>query len=257
MTSRIAINRRTFMAGAAGAFAASALPVRGFAASTPITGVVELFTSQGCSSCPPADSLLHTYAGRDDILALGYHVDYWDYLGWKDTLASAENTRRQHAYREALGNRSVYTPQAIVNGTRDMVGSRASEINATLGATGAMPLSVMIDKTSSMHLNISITGSGNIKNPEPANVTIAYFSSKTTVPVTRGENAGHELTYANAVRYFSTMGAWNGEDLAMKMPISEINKQKADGCAILVQKANGNGLPGTILGAAKFVAMTG
>lgn len=243
--------RRTFL-GVAGAGAlATVLPASGLAStqtSRPIRGVVELFTSQGCSSCPPADKFLHTLAEREDVLPLAFHVDYWDYLGWKDTLATPENTRRQYAYRETLGNRSPYTPQAVINGARHVVGSRGHEVEASL-AQGANELYVPITATKNdMNLRIEIGEVAPLS--APAVMMIAYFRNRTEVNVKRGENRGRALTYMNAVSGMDTIRTWSGEALTKEMPMAELNKHDADNCAILIQSTNANGAPGKILGAA-------
>lgn len=243
--------RRTIL-GAAGAGAlASVLPSRSLAenhTSRSITGVVELFTSQGCSSCPPADKFLHTLAERDDVLALAFHVDYWDYLGWKDTLASPDNTRRQYAYRQTLGNRSPYTPQAVVNGVRHFVGSRGNEVEAGLVA-GHNELYVPVTASKNdMNLRIEIGAVQPLS--APAVMTIVYFRSHTEVDVERGENRGRTLSYVNAVTAMDTIGTWSGEATTKDMPMAELSKHDADNCAILIQKTDVNGAPAAILGAA-------
>lgn len=243
--------RRTVL-GAAGAGAVSLLVPQQVKASDnvarPIRGVVELFTSQGCSSCPPADKFLHTLLDRDDVLPLAFHVDYWDYLGWKDTLASPQNTQRQYAYRETLGNRSPYTPQAVINGASHVVGSRGNQVEAGLAAginDLYVPISVVKDD---MHMRITVGAVDGFA--KPATLTIAYFQSKTEVVVERGENHGKTLVYANAVRSLDTLGMWSGEALTKDMPLAELSKHNADNCAILVQQTSDSGAPGPILGAA-------
>lgn len=243
--------RRTIL-GAAGAGAlATVLPAPSWASNTgsrSIKGVVELFTSQGCSSCPPADKFLHTLAERDDVLALAFHVDYWDYLGWEDTLATPANTRRQYAYRETLGNRSPYTPQAVVNGVRHFVGSRGSEVEAGL-MQGKQELYVPVTATKNdMHLRIEVGEVAPLS--APAVMTIAYFRSHTEVAVERGENRGRTLSYVNAVTAMDTISTWSGEAVTKEMPLAELNKHDADNCAVLIQKTDLNGAPGAILGAA-------
>lgn len=247
----ISHTRRTILGAASVGAITSFLPVQTRASNhiiRPIRGVVELFTSQGCSSCPPADTFLHTLAERDDVLPLAFHVDYWDYLGWKDTLATPANTRRQYAYRQTLGNRSPYTPQAVVNGARHYVGSRGNEVEAGL-VEGLQELYVPVTASKNdMNMHIEIGEIAPLTSP--AVITIAYFRNRTEVNVKRGENSGRTLTYVNAVSSIDTIGTWSGEALSKKMPMAELNKKNADNCAIIIQTTDNTGAPGPILGAA-------
>src|SRR5690606_14865155 len=107
--------------------------------------VVELFTSQGCNSCPPADEMLSRLALAGDVVALAYHVDYWDYLGWRDTLASADNTARQQEYNRAFGNRSVYTPQAVINGRHQVNGAKRHKVDGEMARMARASQSMVVD----------------------------------------------------------------------------------------------------------------
>ncbi|MEO1702833.1 MAG: DUF1223 domain-containing protein [Pseudomonadota bacterium] len=212
-----------------------------------IRAVVELFTSQGCSSCPPADDALKDYAARADVLALGYHVDYWDYLGWKDTLGSAENTARQRAYAKAMRARSVYTPQAVVDGKTHHVGSDINAISANFSDQLAIPVS--LSKTAN-RLSVEIGQPESSSITSDVRVTLVYFKNATPVEIQRGENAGKNRTYANAVIGQQVIGMWKGEAASMEMPVSEMMKYDADNCAVLLQRYDENGNPGEIVGAA-------
>ena len=144
-------------------------------------GVVELFTSQGCYSCPPADKLLGQLAADDDVLALAWHVDYWDYLGWKDSFAKASHSERQYSYARSLGERQVYTPQAVVNGKAHAVGSKEKSVRNLIAAlsTGDHGMSVKIDaKIDDDGLSISVPG---ISKPREATLYMVYFDRKQTV----------------------------------------------------------------------------
>ncbi|MEO1747655.1 MAG: DUF1223 domain-containing protein [Pseudomonadota bacterium] len=235
--------------------ASAALAAMGFSfavGSTPsnaqeIRAVVELFTSQGCSSCPPADDALKTYAARDDVLALGYHVDYWDYLGWKDTLGSAENTARQRSYAKAMRARSVYTPQAVVDGKAHLVGSNVTGINARFEES--LPIPVSITKSSD-RLSVDIGQPENGAYTSDVRITLVYFRNATPVEIQRGENAGKSRTYVNAVIGQQVIGMWKGDPATMEMPVSEMMKYNADNCAVLLQRYDAQGNPGEIVGAA-------
>lgn len=216
-------------------------------ASRPI-GVVELFTSQGCSSCPPADAVFADLVKRGDVLALAYHVDYWDYLGWRDTLGSPENTARQHEYGRSFAVRSVYTPQAVINGRAHLNGADGAAVRKMLEgfARGGKGLSVSLIATrhgDSIMIDAGKGGSADAK----AHLVLVFFKSRSPVAIERGENKGSTLTYWNAVSDVQTAGMWHGEAARFEFPASEIDKK--DGCAALLQSVDANGLPGPILGA--------
>lgn len=172
--------------------------------------MVELFTSQGCSSCPPADRNLAALAARDDVLALSLHVDYWDYLGWRDTFGSPEHTRRQYAYRESLGARVVYTPQVIVHGTLDVPGYHPDRINDAIAEIASTPgeTDIAINGSDGM-MAAQIT---KMDNPRPCTIWIASYSQSATVEIRRGENAGKAITYHNVVDKLLRVGSWRGSE---------------------------------------------
>lgn len=218
------------------------------AAATGAKAVLELFTSQGCSSCPPADAILGEYARNADILALSFPVDYWDYLGWKDTLASHENTGRQKGYAEARGDRQVYTPQVVVNGTTHVVGSNRQQIEAALETSPPLPVSITMEPgTDSTTVTI-----GPSTNPDKAKGTIwlAMYDDPVTVPVERGENTGKSITYYNVVRKLRPIAMWKGKEVTIDLPKSEMDFAEVSRCAVILQTELDNGLPGPILGAA-------
>lgn len=212
-----------------------------------LTGVIELFTSQGCSSCPPADAVLSQMAGRADVLALGYHVDYWNYLGWEDTLSSAENTARQYAYAASLASRTVYTPQAVVNGGMHFNGANKALIENYI-AENPFWLDVAMVKQDDM-ISIKMDGSSD-RNVGEANIVLVFFKARVNVQITRGENKGRTITYANAVTGFRTMGMWHGKPVSIDISKTELAKHDADGCAIIVQTISDGQYPGPIIGAA-------
>lgn len=218
-----------------------------------VKGVVELFTSQGCSSCPPADAALKKLIDEGDVVALAYHVDYWNYLGWTDTLASRENTERQYDYARMLGRNGVYTPQVILNGRDHMNGSDLQAIKSRLETMRAdgKGLAVPIDATMAGDgISIKI-GAGEGK----ANVVVVYFDRARVVNVERGENKGKRIAYWHAVRDIQTIGMWNGRPAHFTLPASVLIEGRGDsGCAILLQSMKDKETPGAIIGAATVLA---
>jgi hypothetical protein len=214
-------------------------------------GVVELFTSQGCSSCPPADAIFEELAKKGDIVALAYHIDYWDYLGWRDTLGSKDNTARQYDYAKSFGARAVYTPQAVINGRTHVNGSSRPEITGTLSkfAKSGKGLSVDI-KVMRAGDTIVIDAGEGATDDEKGQVVLVYFDPARPVAIERGENSGRTVTYWNAVTNIQTAGMWHGAAARYEFPASEIDKKGTGGCAVLLQSTAENGLPGPILGAA-------
>jgi hypothetical protein len=212
-------------------------------------GVVELFTSQGCSSCLPADAFFAELAAKGNIVALAYHVDYWDYLGWKDTLSRKENTERQYEYMRAFGSRSVYTPQAVINGRSHVNGARREEVDGALArmktSGEGMQVGINVSRTSDrVIIDAGDAGSG----PSDAHVVIVYFDPPQTIKIGKGENTGRSMTYWNAVSGIQTAGMWHGKAQRYELPMSVITKK--GGCAVLLQSVGKDGMPGPILGAA-------
>jgi len=211
--------------------------------------VIELFTSQGCNSCPPADALFRDLAERDDVVALAYHIDYWDYLGWKDALATSENTNRQQAYAEVFGG-SVYTPQLVIDGSGHVVGSERDKVEAAVSKAalrGGLSVGVDISSTPSSVL-ISIDKSETVSGA--ANIVLIYFQPERVVEIERGQNAGRQMDYRNIVTSFQTVGMWHGDAMRIEIPKNEMEK-KGGRCAVLLQRVDADGRPGEILGAAK------
>lgn len=233
--------------------AVTLLPVSVDAAqmSAPV-GVVELFTSQGCNSCPPADAALGKLIARGDILALSYHVDYWNYLGWADTLSSKKNTNRQNGYAATMRRSNIYTPQAVLNGRTDVNGADLKAIDQGLKTLSADGKGLRVSVTASAkgkELDIEIgAGQGS------GDVVIAYFKRNVQVEITRGENAGKTISYQNSVTDLETVGMWKGEAMSLKLPMSVMDGSKYDGCAVLLQQTGPSGEPGPILGAAGLMA---
>src|SRR5713101_4511950 len=211
-------------------------------------GVIELFTSQGCSSCPPADRLLAELERDPSLIALSWHIDYWDYLGWKDTFSQPAFTARQKAYSAARGDRNIYTPQVIVNGIRQMVGSNRSEIDAAISSRRGSELTVPIafDNTR-LSVRVSI-GAAPIGGPRTGTVYLLPVFRSREVTIRRGENASHAITYTNVVRSVSELTSWAGEAISVDVPSAKMGD--SDGYFVLLQSGS-SASPGPILGAAK------
>jgi hypothetical protein len=213
--------------------------------------VVELFTSQGCSSCPPADEFLRELAGREDILALTFPVDYWDYLGWKDTLAQAAFTSRQRAYASARGDKQVYTPQVVVNGTSPCIGSDRSEIEAVMaqpaGKDPMLPVAISINERGAA-VTVEV-GLGS--RAHHAGVWLLPVAKAREVAIGRGENKGRTVTYANVVRGMVKLGEWTGQPERYEFPVDAARAGDAETYVVLLQAAAQDSRLGPILGAAK------
>lgn len=192
--------------------------------------------------------MLSELAEKGDVVALSYHVDYWDYLGWKDTLATPENTERQKLYGKAFGKRDVYTPQAVINGRVHVKGGKRE---AVLGA-----LTELENKGEGLSVDINVTRTGESVTIDvaaapgkvDAHLVLVHFDPMKPVTIERGENKGKTIAYANPVTRVQTAGMWHGKAARFELPRSEINKD--GGCAILLQQVSKDGLPGPILGAA-------
>lgn len=214
-------------------------------------GVVELFTSQGCASCPPADALLEKLADEGAVVALAFHVNYWDYLGWRDTLGSEQNTERQNAYRLALGTNGIYTPQMIINGREHVIGSEAAKVRGRIAAMQGTPkgLTVPVNMESRDPDRLIIKLGAGEKKDNPVHVLVVYFEGEKTITIDKGENTGKTVTYANVVRAVETVGMWDGKEQQIDIPLSALAIKKAAGCAVLLQEMLGEGRPGPIIGA--------
>ncbi len=203
--------------------------------------VMELFTSQGCSSCPPADRLAVEMADADDgIIALGWHVDYWDYLGWKDTFSSPANTQRQAGYRDRWHLRSLYTPQMVVNGRAQMVGSHGAEVrNAVQSAKNAPQMIDMSVTLNGGEANVRI--SALMSGLPEADIILIRVIPDVSTDIGRGENAGRTVRYVNVVQHAKTLGDWDG---VRDIDVQDIDI--SDGTYVLLIQAKGFG---PILGA--------
>lgn len=214
--------------------------------SMPAPMVVELFTSEGCSSCPPADALLGELAQRQYVLPLSFHVDYWDYIGWKDRFADPQYTRRQYAYSEARGGSMVYTPQMIVAGAIDVVGSDRAAVEKALKT--AYSRNTMYR----LHVMREADGKVVVQFPEaaigvPATIWLVTYQKSAGSHVKAGENAGRDLMTYNVVRSLKKVGMWNGAATEIALSLDQ-SEEKPDGCAIIANQAE----HGPIIAAAAF-----
>ena len=200
--------------------------------------VVELFTSQGCSSCPPADAYLGELAKRPDVLALGFHVDYWDYIGWQDPFALHLATERQRTYSHRFDLSYVYTPQMIVNGAAQGVGADRAEVDGIIKRLAAAPAAhptLALERGGDGGLVIHV-GAG--QTPKPATIWLACYDRQHTTAILRGENSGRTLNYYQVVRRFETVGTWNGAALDLPVAASLVEGYGSGsdrGIAVLVQ----------------------
>lgn len=208
--------------------------------------VVELFTSQGCNTCPPADAYLGELAKRRDIVALALHVDYWDYIGWKDPYAIGVATERQRAYASSFGKGFVYTPQMVVDGAAEAVGSHTSTVADEIAEARKAPgrFAVQIASKGDDQMIVTVPAAPN--DGKKATVWLVLYDRSHTTDIKRGENGGKRLTYYNVVREFRQIGTWTGK--AMSIPL-KVEGDGRDECAVLVQY-NGTG---RIVGAGKMV----
>ncbi|MGB3503040.1 MAG: DUF1223 domain-containing protein [Mesorhizobium sp.] len=215
-------------------------------------GVVELFTSQGCNSCPPADDNLAAIARRGDVVTLAYHVNYWDYRGWRDTLASAENTARQQEYRNAFRARAVYTPQAVINGRVHVNGAKRHAVEGALASLSSNGKGMQVEVHIERRKDSFVISIGDAPKPISAQVKLVYFDHPQSVTIGEGENDGRTVYYVNPVTGSQPAGMWHGKASTIELPANEVLKKGAGGCAILLQSVTADGGPGPIIGAASL-----
>jgi len=211
--------------------------------------VIELFTSQGCSSCPAADKLLSELQADSSLIPLSLPIDYWDYLGWKDTLAIPNHTTRQRAYSQARGDREIYTPQVVVNGIAQAIGSDRNRIESAIGQSGhntsslPVPLHVTVADE-----RVTVTLPERERPEGGGEVWLCPLSGSVSVGITRGENRGRTITYTNVVRRWVKLGAWTGKGENFTVPIDAIKSDGIDAVAVILQSGSLE-KPGAILGA--------
>mgnify|MGYP001550242408 FL=1 len=225
------------------------------AGATEPRAVIELFTSQGCSSCPAADKLLAELSHDSTLVTLSLAVDYWDYLGWKDTLALHGHSNRERAYADARGDREVYTPQVVVNGLVPVLGSDKAAIEHAIAQTrqSAKPLTLPVTLTVADG-KVSVNVPAAKDEQGSAEIWLCPVTSKAQVAIARGENRGHTLTYTNVVRRWVKLGVWTGKAETFSLPLAslpdaEFSLQDIDRIAVVVQRGVA-AKPGAMLGAA-------
>ena len=199
--------------------------------------VVELFTSQGCSSCPEADKFFHKLAGHEGVIALSMHVDYWDYIGWKDSFASPAHTKRQRAYAKTAERNVIYTPQMVINGADDVVGNRPMDVVDVIDRHRRLPKTVALDLT--RQGDSVLVEAESLKGLDgPLTVQLVRFRPESTVHIKRGENAGRTISYANVVTEMRSLGDWDGS-----APLRVTAQAAGDApVAVLLQNKGGAGM---------------
>jgi hypothetical protein len=241
MATSYTVSRRSLLATGAVAAGSLVLPAKGNAAATPV--LVELFTSQGCSSCPPADKLAGELAQDPRLIVLSFNVDYWDYLGWRDTMAKPEFSQRQYDYARSRGDGKVYTPQMVINGAAHVVGSSKSNILYEIEKAQALPALVTLE-VSATEINATVAPfdfSGE------ATLWLMAVEKEARQEITRGENAGNVITYHNVVRNVVPAGMWKGEALKASWMKKAVMPRGASFCVAVLQRDK----TGPVLGIAR------
>ena len=207
-------------------------------AAHPAPVVVELFTSQGCSSCLPADAYFGDLAKRPDVIALGFHVDYWNYIGWDDPFAKPWATERQRGYQDSLKTRFVYTPQVVVDGAAEAVGSDDEKCDALINAARARAeprptLTLQWRADGALAVDV---GSGQSPAGQPAILWLVGYDATHTTQVMRGENEGQTITDFHPVRSYSQLGKWAGWSAEFVVPAAKVKTLGNGGIAVLLQE---------------------
>ncbi len=212
--------------------------------------LLELFTSQGCSSCPPADKLLGDLGTDPSLVVMSVPIDYWDYLGWKDTLASPAHSARQRAYAHVRGDRQVYTPQIVVNGAMHVLGSDRAAIERVIDQTDQKPAVMSLPVMLSVGgANLTVKAQSAEREHNSGEVWLCPLAKAVSVAIGRGENHGRTVTYHNVVRRWVKLGDWTGTAATWNVPLSELKGDGIDAAAVMVQEGSDD-KPGIILGAA-------
>src|SRR5215469_5345181 len=200
--------------------------------------VIELFTSQGCSSCPAADKLLSQLQADPSLIPLSLPIDYWDYLGWKDTLASPSHTARQRAYSQVRGDREIYTPQVVVNGVAQVIGSDRDGIENAVAQSRNYPSSLSVPVKVSVaddRVSVMVPARKHAEAGGEGEVWLCALSGSVSVDIGRGENRGRTITYTNVVRRWIKLGSWNGKRENFTIPVDAIKSDGVDAVAVILQ----------------------
>ncbi len=212
--------------------------------------VLELFTSQGCSSCPPADKLLGEFSKDPTLIPLTLAIDTWDYLGWKDTLALAGHGVRQRAYSHMRGDREVYTPQAVVNGSVQALGSDRAAIERAIAQSRKNPETLSLPLALTVaNGRLTVTAPSAKTGDADAEVWLCPLTKTVEVAIGRGENSGHSITYHNVVRRWTKLGVWDGKAASWSIPVADFKTAGVDAAAVMLQRGS-RADPGPMLGAA-------
>lgn len=223
--------------------------------------VVELFTSQGCSSCPPADAFLGELAERKGLLVLSFHVDYWNYMGWKDPFSSPQMTQRQRGYAQHLGQRYVYTPQMVIDGAAQAEGAARTKIEALLvearkgidkklliriSRGGINEVKVILPARRMMEKKPADQAAAKVS--KSATLWLVAYDDKHTTEIAKGENRGQTLSYHNVVRSLKPAATWAGKPIEVVLNLAEEIAAGYKNCAVLLQAGEG----GRIIAAARL-----
>ena len=200
--------------------------------------VVELFTSQGCSSCPPADALMHDLAAREDVIPLALHVDYWDYIGWKDPFGNPAHADRQRAYAAAGNRRTIYTPEMVVGGVTDIVGTKPMALSKALAEHAQMPIKVQLRLERDGGV-LNIDAKALARDIGPMTVQMLRYTPKQTTKIKRGENRGRTIRYTNALIAERKLATWRGGASAVVVKPSDLAIKGADRFALVVREPAG------------------
>jgi hypothetical protein len=245
----VCLSRRSALGLGAAAAASFVGPARAAPSGPPV--VVELFTSQGCSSCPPADAFMGELVGKPYVIGLSLNVDYWDYIGWRDTLASPANTKRQYDYAKKRGDNRVYTPQMVINGHRHVVGSdraaalRIIEEESHRTGRSIVQLSVL---NLGGQISISVGPAPSDIMRKESTLLLLTLVPVVTVAIEKGENSGRQVSYFNVVRRIMPIGMWQGDASSVRLPTENLLSDSLEGCVCLLQMAQS----GHIIGAATW-----
>lgn len=182
--------------------------------------VVELYTSQGCSSCPPADAILSELSGHEDVIAIALHVDYWDYIGWKDEFGNPAHAQRQRAYATAGDRQSVYTPEMVINGVTDIVGSKPMKVSGAIAKHSKTPPRMALE-AERIGETLQINGSVPTGQAGPMDVHVLRLINEKSTEITRGENRGKTIAYTHIAHDWRTVGTWDGKS-PLEMVVSDI-----------------------------------